>query len=625
MTAARAQTVVLPADEAEADIVRDRSRTARRLVGELRGFRPQLLATGGWILISSATQAATPALIGQAIDGPITDGDSGGLLTYTIILVALALIGGVATRFQVVRVGTIGQRVLQGFRQRLFDHFQRLPLKFFGSRPIGDLVSRVSSDVDTINQFISQGLSQAIGQVFGLFATMIAMVILDWRMALVSFAIIPVLGLATSIVSRRARIAYRLTRQTTGAVTASLQEEISGIRETQAFNRATFNIGQFRARNRENYVANVDAVRISSALAPAVDLLSTVATGIVLAYGGWQVYRGDLELGTLAAFLLYVQTFFRPIQLLSQVYTQAQSSLAGAERIYNILDSPAEEPDPATAVDLAGTRVEGELRFENVTFGYEPGRDILHGIDVTIRPGQTVAIVGPTGAGKTTLVNLIPRFYELPDGGGRITLDGRDTRGIRKDSLRSQIALVLQEPFLFAGTVRDNIAYGRPDATPEEIEAAAVAVQADTFITELPEGYETVLEEGGGGLSEGQRQLLAFARAVLVDPRILILDEATSRIDTRTEALIQTALQTLLSGRTSIVIAHRLSTVRNADLILVMSDGRIVEQGRHEELIRLDGLYATLYNRQMRDTKRPPVTIAKGIPSMGRTTPAFEG
>ena len=622
---ARARTIVLPADADAAENVNDRGRTARRLIGELRGFRPQLLTAGIWVIVGAISQAATPALIGRAINGPITDRDANGLLVYVAILVVIALVGAFATRMQVVRIGIIGQSVLKGFRQRLFDHFQHLPLKFFGSRPIGDLVSRVSSDVDTINQFISQGLSQTIGQVVGLFATMIAMLILDLPMALVSFAIIPLLLLATTLVSRRSRIAYRLTRRTTGAVTAALQEEISGIRETQAFNRAEVNIVDFRERNRENYDAFVSAVRISSALAPAVDLLSTVATGIVLAYGGWQVYRGNLEVGTLAAFLIYVQTFFRPIQLLSQVYTQAQSSLAGAERIYNILDSPTEEPDPATAVDLAGTRVEGALRFEDVSFGYEPGREILHGIDVAIAPGQTVAIVGPTGAGKTTLVNLIPRFYELADGSGRITLDDHDTRTIRKDSLRAQIALVLQEPFLFAGTVRDNIAYGRPDATPEEVEAAAVAVQADTFIHELPNGYESVLEEGGGGLSEGQRQLLAFARAVLVDPRILILDEATSRIDTRTEALIQTALRTLLSGRTSLVIAHRLSTVRNADLILVMSDGRIVERGRHEELIRLDGLYATLYNRQMRDTIKPPITVEPGTRLMAGATPAFDG
>ncbi|HEV2528910.1 MAG TPA: ABC transporter ATP-binding protein [Thermomicrobiales bacterium] len=613
-------TVPIPVEET--DYVNDRGRTARRLIGELRPHRRELGIAGIWVLIGATAQALTPALIGETINGPIADGDSGALLRWIIGLVVLALIGAVATRFQVIRVGVIGQKVLAGFRQGLFDQFQRLPLKFFGKQPIGDLVSRVSSDVDTINQFVSQGLSQSVGQVVGLIATMVAMVVLDWKMALVSFTIIPILLFTTTYVSRRARIAYRLTRRTIGTVTASLQEEISGIRETQAYNRADYNIERFRGQNRDNYDAYVRATKISSALAPAVEVMNTVATGVVLAYGGWQVYRGDLEIGTLAAFLIYVQTFFRPIQLITQVYTQLQSSLAGAERIYAILDTPAEQPDRAEATDIQDAR--GALRFESVNFGYDPGRPILKDISVDIAAGQTVAVVGPTGAGKTTLVNLIPRFYELDDDSGRITLDGQDTRLIRKDSLREQISLVLQEPFLFAGTIRDNIAYGRPDATAEEIEAAARAVQAEGFIKELDGGFDTVLDEGGGGLSEGQRQLLTFARAVLADPRILILDEATSRIDTRTEALIQTAIQSLLHGRTSIVIAHRLSTVRNADLILVMADGRIVEQGRHDELIRLDGLYATLYQRQMSDTKRPPQTIRKGMPVMAERGNSFD-
>ncbi len=615
-------TTPIPVEET--DHVNDRGRTARRLLGELRAHRRELAIAGIWVTIGAAAQALTPALIGQTIDGPISDGDGGALLWWIVGLVVLALIGAIATRFQVIRIGVIGQKVLAGFRQSLFDQFQRLPLKFFGKQPIGDLVSRVSSDVDTINQFVSQGLSQSVGQVIGLFATMVAMIILDWEMALVSFTIIPVLLVATTFVSRRARIAYRLTRRTIGTVTASLQEEISGIRETQAYNRADYNLERFRGQNRENYDAYVRATKISSALAPAVEVMNTVATGVVLAFGGWRVYQGNLDVGTLAAFLIYVQTFFRPIQLITQVYTQLQSSLAGAERIYAILDTPAERPDRDEATDVRDVR--GAIRLEDVNFGYDPGRPILQDISVDIAPGQTVAVVGPTGAGKTTLVNLIPRFYELEESdGGRITLDGRDTRLIRKDSLREQISLVLQEPFLFAGTIHDNIAYARPDATDEEIRAAARAVQAESFILDLADGYDTVLEEGGGGLSEGQRQLLTFARAVLADPRILILDEATSRIDTRTEALIQTALQSLLRGRTSIVIAHRLSTVRNADLILVMADGRIVEQGRHDELIRLDGLYATLYQRQMSDTKRPPQTISKGAPVMAERGNSFDG
>ena len=425
----------------EQDQARDRRQVARRLLGELGAYRSQLLATGVWTILGAVAQSASPWLIGRVIDGPIRQRDLTGLFWYAVVLVVIALIGALATQMQVTRIGIIGQTILKTFRQRLFDHFQRLPLRFYGRQPIGDLVSRVSSDVDTINQFVSQGLSQTVGQTVGLFVTMIAMLALDWQMALVSFAIIPVLLGATVLVSRRARIAYRVTRKTTGAVTASLQEEIGGIRETQAFNRGGYNSRRFDEENRANYTAFVRAVRISSALPPVVDVLSTIATGIVLAVGGWQVYHGSLEIGVLASFLLYVQTFFRPIQLLSQMYTQAQSSLAGAERIYGILDQPAEQPDPPTAVDV--TDVRGDIRFEHVTFAYDTGRPILHDISIEIPAGQSVAIVGPTGAGKTTLVNLIPRFYELAPGSGRITLDGEDIAAIHKDGLRAQIALVL--------------------------------------------------------------------------------------------------------------------------------------------------------------------------------------
>jgi ATP-binding cassette subfamily B protein/subfamily B ATP-binding cassette protein MsbA len=317
----------------------------------------------------------------------------------------------------------------------------------------------------------------------------------------------------------------------------------------------------------------------------------------VIGYGGYLVVTGTLSVGLLAAFLIYVQQFFRPIQLASQVYTQAQAALAGGERIYNILDEDPEPPDPPGMPSL-GT-IEGRIEFEGVTFGYEPGRPVIHDVSFEIEPGQTVALVGPTGAGKTTIANLVPRFYDAT--GGSVRVDGRDVREVKRESLREGIATVLQEPFLFSGTVAENIGYGRQDAMREEVEAAARVASAHDFVSELPDGYDTVLGEGGGNLSQGQRQLLSFARAVLANPRILILDEATSNIDTRTEALIQRALGTLLEGRTSIVIAHRLSTIRTADLILVVADGRIVERGTHAELLEKSGLYADLYRRQFRE------------------------
>lgn len=584
----------------------DRSAIARRLVGELGPYKPQLLKAFGLIVLSAAAQAGAPWLIGRAIDTQITRGDGTGLAWSMVILLLIYLGGTAATRAQVLQVGTIGQHVLASLRSRLFDRFQRLPLIFFDRRPIGDLISRVTNDVDTLNQFLSQGITQLLGSFFSLIGIVIAMVFLNWRLALVSFMIIPLMLLTTSAFASRARLAFRTARETTGNVTAELQEEISGIREAQAFNRTDFNIERFRQRNAANRNANVSAVGVTSGFAPAMDVLSTLATALVIGYGGYLAFRGDVTVGVLTAFLIYVQQFFRPIQLASQVYTQAQASLAGAERIYAILDEPGERPDAVDAEEMPP--IKGDIAFEQVTFAYEPGRPVLRNVSFDATAGQTVAIVGPTGAGKTTIVNLIPRFYE-PDAGS-ISIDGQDIDSVTRRSLRTQLAIVLQEPFLFAGSVAENIAFGRDNPGQEEIEAAAKAVDADRFIRELPDGYNTPLGERGTGLSEGQRQLLSFARAILADPRILILDEATSRIDTRTEQTIQRALATVLKGRTSIVIAHRLSTVRNADLILVIDAGEIVERGTHTDLIDQNGLYAELYRRQFRDQQPAPAASA---------------
>lgn len=582
----------------------DRSVIARRLIGELGPYRPQLLKVLGLIVLSAGAQAGAPWLIGRTIDTQITRGDSSGLVWSMVVLLAIYLVGTLATRSQVFQVGSVGQQILASLRLRLFERFQRLPLIFFDRRPIGDLISRVTNDVDTLNQFLSQGITQLLGSFFSLIGIVIAMLFLNWQLALVSFTIIPLMLLTTTAFASRARNAFRTARETTGSVTAELQEEISGIREAQAFNRTDFNIERFRERNAANRNANVSAVGITSGFAPAMDVLSTLATALVIGFGGYLAFRGNLSVGMLTAFLIYVQQFFRPIQLVSQVYTQAQASLAGAERIYAILDEPGERPDAADAVDLP--MIQGSISFEGVTFSYEPGRPVLRDISFSVEAGQTVAIVGPTGAGKTTIVNLIPRFYE-PDQ-GTIRIDGFDVGAVTRRSLRTQLAIVLQEPFLFAGSVAENIAFGVDDPSREEIVAAAEAVDADRFIRELSEGYDTPLGERGAGLSEGQRQLLSFARAILADPRILILDEATSRIDTRTEQTIQRALATVLRGRTSIVIAHRLSTVRNADLILVVADGAIVERGTHAELIERDGLYAELYRRQFRDSATSETT-----------------
>ena len=588
----------------------NRGATLRRVLGELAPFRGQLWLAFALVLVGAASQAAGPWLVSRAIDEDILGGDPVGLARTMALLLVVYIVGALATRGQIAQVGMVGQRLLASLRLRLFEQFQRLPLGYFDRRPIGDLMSRSINDVDTLNQLFSQGLTQLLGSLFSLVGILIAMLALDARLALACFAIIPVMVLLTSVFAARARAAFRKTRETTGDVTAGLQEEIVGVREAQAFNRTEANIERFRRQNRANRDANVQAVGITSAFAPTMDLLSTLATALVIGYGGYLVYEGTLTVGLLAAFLIYVQQFFRPIQLLSQVYTQVQAALAGAERIYAILDEPREPddggastaPPPPKAGGLDAPQPwgvggpPGRIELERVTFGYDPSRPVLHEVSFVAVPSQTVALVGPTGAGKTTIANLIPRFYDVT--GGRVLVDGRDVRDVSRAELRSRIAMVLQEPFLFGGTIRDNIRYGRLKASDGEVVAAARAVEAHDFIVALPNGYDTVLGEGGAPLSQGQRQLVSFARAVLADPRILILDEATSNVDTRTEALIQQALTRLLAGRTSIVIAHRLSTIRRADEILVIEAGRIRERGAHDELLARGDLYAELYRRQ---------------------------
>ena len=579
----------------------DKGTTARRLLSELRPHGRRLMLILVLVVVAAAAQAGGPWLIGRAIDLYILRGDADGLAWTMLLLLGVYLVGTFASRGQILQVGSVGQSVLASLRERIFERLLRLPLGYFDRRPAGDLMSRVTNDVDTLNQLLSQGITQLLGSLFSLVGIVIAMLLLDWRLALACFAVIPAMLFTNVYFARRARRAFRTTRETVGDVTAGLQEEIVGIREAQAFNRTEANIERFRERNAANRTANVQAVAITSAFAPAIDVLGTFATALVIGYGGYLVVNGTLTVGLLTAFLIYVQQFFRPIQLASQVYTQAQSALAGGERIYNILDERVEPPDPPEAPKLA--TVQGRIELGNVSFAYEQGRPVLRDISFRVEPGQTVALVGPTGAGKTTIANLIPRFYDASEGAVRI--DGHDVREVERRSLREQIATVLQEPFLFSGTIAENIGYGRMGASRAEIEAAARAVSAHTFIAALPDGYDTTLGAGGGTLSGGQRQLLSFARAVLADPRILILDEATSNIDTRTEALIQKALATLLKGRTSLVIAHRLSTIRDADLVLVIEAGRIAERGAHAELLKKNGLYANLYRRQFREPVIP--------------------
>ncbi len=566
-----------------------RGATAARLLGELRPHGRTLMGAAVLILIVAICQALGPWLVGRAIDVNVAHQDGRGLGLTLALMATVYVIGALAQRKQIFIIGTVGQRVLAELRQRLFSRFQELPMGFFDKRPIGDLMSRVSNDVDALNQLLAHGLTQSIGAVFGIVGILMAMAFLNPLLALVCFATLPLMGLTIWILARWARFAYREARQTTGAVMAELQEEIGGVREAQAFNRAGESEARFRERNRANREANLRAAVATSVFSPAVDVMSALTSAAVIGIGAWLVLKGALTLGLLAAFMLYIAQFFWPIQVVSQVSAQLQAALAGAERIYAILDA---EPEAETGGE-ALARGTGRVEYRDVTFAYMPGRPVLSGVSFVAEPGQTIAIVGPTGAGKTSIANLLPRFYEASE--GAVLVDGVDVRDLSRAALRAQIAVVSQEPFLFSGTVAENLAYGRPDATRDDLVAMAKAVGAHDFIEALPQGYDTPLGEGAGRLGHGQRQLLAIARAMLANRPTLLMDEATSHVDSATEAALQRALTTALEGRTAIVIAHRLSTIRHADQILVVADGRIVERGTHDELLAAAGRYADLY------------------------------
>jgi ABC-type multidrug transport system fused ATPase/permease subunit len=549
------------------------------------------------MLVASALTLAAPYLIKVAIDGPIAEGDAGGLARIALLLAATFGALYVASFGQEYLLSWVGQRVLATFRDQLFRHLQELSLGYHDTHIIGVTISRVINDVAVINELLSQGLVTLIGDTLLLGGIVIVMLSMSPRLALLTFSVLPLMLLATVLFTRRAKVAFRQTRARIAAVVGDLAEDLSGMRVIQAFAQEATSRERFDEVNRANRDANIAAMSLSFVFLPTVEFLGMLATGIVLWFGGLAVAADELTLGVVVAFLAYVSRFFQPIQELSRLYTTMQAAMAGGERVLALLDTEPEVRDSVDAVDMPA--ISGKVELRGVDFSYRGDTRVLHDVDLHVAPGQTVALVGPTGAGKTSIANLIARFYDVTDGG--VEIDGLDVRAVSQRSLREQMGLVPQDPFLFPGTIADNVRFGRPDAGDGEVEEAARLANAHEFILALPDGYQTEILEGGVNLSVGQRQLICIARAVLADPRILILDEATASVDTITEMLIQEALQRLLAGRTAIVIAHRLSTIQHADQICVVEAGRIVERGRHDELLARGGLYRDLYDRQFVD------------------------
>jgi ABC-type multidrug transport system fused ATPase/permease subunit len=543
------------------------------------------------LLAATATALAPPYLAKVALDDAVNGKGGNAIYIVVAIFVAAGLANWAMYYVETYMTGWVGERILADLRLTLFEHLQQLSLGYYERNRAGVIISRLTNDVEAIDQLVTDGVTSLVQNTLTLIGTAVILFILDWRLALATCAVIPLMSIATAIFRQRSARAYAQVRERLGLVTATLAEDIAGMRVVQSFVREKAAFENFMQVTRRYRESNMQTIVLNGVYFPVVDLLSSVALAVVLAYGGHLYFGGSLSLGTLFAFMLYVQNFFDPVQQLSQLYNTFLSATAALDKIMGVLDEAPQVIDEHDAQELA--HIHGDVAFEGVRFTYGRGDEVLHGIDLAVPAGTTVALVGHTGAGKSTIAKLLARFYEPTE--GRIMIDGVGLNDVTQASLRRQLGVVPQEGFLFAGTVADNIAFGRPDAPAEEIVRAAQTVGAHEFILRLENGYETELGERGTRLSLGQRQLVAFARALLADPRILILDEATSSVDIGTERRIEQALRVLLADRTAFIIAHRLSTIRDADLIVVLEHGRVIEQGSHEELLAARGLYTSLY------------------------------
>jgi ATP-binding cassette subfamily B multidrug efflux pump len=572
--------------------------TVARLWGYLRQQRAALIGTALIVVVNSLLNMLGPFLLGRAIDRYIIPGDLPGLGRIVLLMLGVYAAGSLLTWFQAWIMAGAAQNTVRDIRNDLFGKMQSLGLRFFDRRPHGDLMSRLTNDIENINLVLTDSVGQIVSGVLTMIGVAILMFWLNPVLALVSIlaTVIMTFGLNRWIASRT-RDGFRRQQAAMGALNGMIEETITGQRVVKAYHREPVVIGQFHAANMEVRSAATGAQIFAGLVGPLMNFISNLSLAVVAGVGGYLAVQGMATVGTIASFMNYTRLFGRPLSDIANLYNTIQAAIAGAERVFEIIDQEP-EVDAPSAQPLLDIR--GDVVFHNVSFGYEPGVPVLKNINLHAEPGQIVALVGPTGAGKTTIVNLLTRFYEIDE--GQITIDGQDLRSIKKDDLRRQLGIVLQDTFLFAGTVMDNIRYGRLDATTDEVIAAAQLANADQFIHRLPQGYDTLLSERGNNLSEGQRQLLAIARAILAEPSILILDEATSSVDTRTEKHIQEAMLRLMAGRTSFVIAHRLSTIREADQIIVINQGQIVEQGTHDQLLAEGGFYQHLYASQFRAT-----------------------
>jgi ATP-binding cassette subfamily B multidrug efflux pump len=573
---------------------RNTASTSRRLFGYARPYRWRLLGVALLVIMSTAAGLAGPVYFGRALDEAIIPRDVARLGQISLQMLLIYVVGGISSISHGIIMVTIGQKLVADVRVELFAHLQELSLAYHDHHRVGDLMSRVSNDTEAINQVLSNGLIQFLTNILLLAGIMVSMFLLNWRLALGALVLLPVMLLITREVTRRSRIAFRLVQRNLGALNAVMEENIAGIRVVQAFGREEDVVAQFERFNAENRRVGIRADIITAALGPMFTTMSTITIAATAFLGGWLALQGTATVGVIATFVVYIMNFFRPMRGIAMLYNHLQSALAGAERIFEVLDAVPVVADLPQVRPLP--KLDGSVRFEGVTFGYDSRQPVLSDIDLEAIPGQTIALVGPTGAGKTTIVNLLSRFYDVD--AGRICLDGRDLRSVTQNSIRRQLGIVLQDTFLFSTTVMENIRYGRLEASDQEVIEAARLAYADWFIRRLPQGYQAEVSEQGHNFSQGQRQLLAIARAILADPRILILDEATSSVDTRTEMQIQKALLRLLEGRTAFVIAHRLSTIRRADQVLVIDQGEIIERGTHQSLLEQRGFYYDLYMSQ---------------------------